>query len=327
MRKRLLSQLFRASALGAALIATGGAALPLPSYAAAPQIKVQAPGYYRFMLGDFEVTVLSDGTIDLPIDKLLHGPAAAIAAGLKKSDLSSPVETSVNAFLINTGTRLILVDTGAGALFGPTLGKLLANLRASGYGPEQVDDVLLTHIHPDHVGGLAADGRAMFPNATVHVDRRDTDFWLSKDNLDKAPADSKGFFQGAVASLSPYVPTDRLKTFDGSGEVLPGIRAESSYGHTAGHSSYIVESRGQRLILIGDLIHVGAVQLDSPQVTIAYDSDEKQAASARAKVFEETSEDGALVGAAHLSFPGIGRILSHGKAWEWLPVNYTNELH
>ncbi|MEP6503533.1 MAG: MBL fold metallo-hydrolase, partial [Betaproteobacteria bacterium] len=236
------------------------------------------------------------------------------------------LETSVNAYLVNTGTKLVLVDAGAGTLFGPTLGKLLASLQAAGYQPEQVDDIFITHMHPDHVGGLASDGKRVFPNATLHADRRDSDFWLSQANLDKAPAASKGFFQGAMASVNPYVAAGKYQPFEADGEPVPGVRTLASPGHTVGHTSYLVESKGQRLIIVGDLIHVGAVQFAEPGVTIAFDGDAKAAALSRDAVFKMAAKEGALVGAAHLQFPGLGHLRREGKAWQFVPVNYSTQL-
>lgn len=298
-------------------------AIAAPSFAAAPLAGGNAPGFFRIMLGDFEVTAISDGTVDLPMDKLLHQPPAVTTKELARSWLSAPLETSVTGYLVNTGGKLVLIDTGAGSLFGPTLGKLLANLKASGYQPEQVDEIYLTHLHPDHVGGLAANGQAAFPNAIVRADQRDTDFWLSQANLDQAPADGKGFFQGAMTSLSPYSAARHLQPFNGGAELTPGIRANAGYGHTPGHTTYLVESKGKKLLLIGDLIHVGAVQFDHPEVTIGFDSDAKTAAAARLKTFQAVAKDGTLVGASHLAFPGLGRLRSAGKAFDWVPVNYT----
>ena len=322
------SRLFHVTALTAA-IALGSAALvvaPTAASAAAPLQRTQAPGFYRTMLGDFEITALSDGTVDLDVAKLLAEPAAKTDAALAKAFVKGPLETSVNAYLVNTGTKLVLIDAGAGTLFGPTLGKLLASLKAAGYQPEQVDDVFVTHMHPDHVGGLSANGVRVFPNATLHADRRDSDFWLSQANLDKAPADSKGFFQGAMASVNPYVAAGKYQPFEADGEPVPGIRTLASYGHTAGHTSYLVESKGQQLLVVGDLIHVAAVQFADPGVTIAFDSDAKAAALSRTAVFGLAAKDDALVGAAHLQFPGMGHLRAAGKSWQWVPVNYSTEL-
>nr|5HIF_A Chain A, reconstructed lactonase ancestor, Anc1-MPH [synthetic construct]5HIF_B Chain B, reconstructed lactonase ancestor, Anc1-MPH [synthetic construct]6C2C_A Chain A, dihydrocoumarin hydrolase, AncDHCH1 [Pseudomonas sp.]6C2C_B Chain B, dihydrocoumarin hydrolase, AncDHCH1 [Pseudomonas sp.] len=293
------------------------------SMAAAPQVKTQAPGFYRMMLGDFEVTALSDGTVDLPVDKLLNQPPAKTQSALAKSFLKAPLETSVNAYLVNTGSKLVLVDTGAAGLFGPTLGKLAANLKAAGYQPEQVDEIYITHMHPDHVGGLMANEQAAFPNAVVRADQKDADFWLSQANLDKAPDDEKGFFQGAMASLNPYVKAGKFKPFSGNTDLVPGIKALASHGHTPGHTTYVVESKGQKLVLLGDLIHVAAVQFDDPSVTIQFDSDSKAAAAERKKAFADAAKGGYLIGAAHLSFPGIGHIRADGKGYRFVPVNYS----
>src|SRR5215831_7343923 len=174
--------------------------------AGAPLAKTQAPGWFRMMLGDFEVTAINDGTAALPVDKLLTGTTPdKVNAILAANHLKAPLETSVNAFLINTGSKLVLIDTGAGTLFGPTLNKFLANFKASGYSPEQVDEIYITHMHADHVGGLSADGKPVFPNAVVRAGKADADFWLSKENMEKAPEQMKRFFQGAQVSLNPYV--------------------------------------------------------------------------------------------------------------------------
>jgi glyoxylase-like metal-dependent hydrolase (beta-lactamase superfamily II) len=292
--------------------------------AGAPMVKTPAPGYYRMMLGDFEITALSDGTVALPVDQLLtNTQPGKVTAALKQSFLKAPLETSVNAYLINTGSQLVLVDTGAAGLFGPTLGQLMGNLKAAGYQPEQVDAVVITHMHADHVGGLMAGTQRAFPNATVHADQHDADFWLSQANLDKAPAESKGFFQGAMASLNPYVAAGKFKAFNGDTDLVPGIRALASRGHTPGHSTYVVESQGEKLVLWGDLMHVAAVQFAQPSVTITFDSDSKAAAAQRQKAFADAAKNGYWVAAAHLSFPGIGHLRREGKGYRFVPANYT----
>ncbi len=295
-----------------------------PAQAAAPQVKTQAPGFYRIMVGDIEVTALSDGTVGLPVSKLLSNTTAdAAEKALARSYLKDPVETSVNVYLVNTGGKLVMIDAGAAGLFGPTLGKLMTNLRAAGYTPEQVDEVYITHMHPDHVGGLASAGAMAFPNAVVRADRRDADYWLSQANLDGAPADAKGFFQGAMASLNPYVKADRFKAFDGDTALVPGVRAQFTGGHTPGHSFYVIESKGDKLVLWGDAMHVAAVQFAAPAITIAFDTDGPAAAAARAQAFADAAKQGYWVGATHLSFPGLGRLrAAEDGAYVFVPVNY-----
>ena len=308
----------------AALLAGVLLGAPL-AHAQVPMAKGQAPGWYRMMLGNFQVTALSDGTVALPVDKLLTQVAPArVQSLLARSYLKAPVETSVNAYLVHTGAKLVLIDAGAAGLFGPTLGKLLGNLKAAGYQPEQVDEIYITHMHPDHVGGLVADGKMAFPNAVVRADMREGSFWLSQENLDKAPADAKGFFQGAMASLNPYVAAGKLKPFDGETELVPGIRAIPARGHTPGHTIYAVESQGNKLVVWGDLMHVAAVQFAMPSVTIQFDTDAKAAAPQRQQNYADAAKKGYYVAVAHVSFPGIGRLRADGKGYEWLPANYVS---
>ncbi len=315
----------RAAVAAAILGLAVGLAPSQPAQAAGPQVKAQAPGFYRMMLGDFEVTVLSDGTVNLPVDQILTNTSKAkVQKALGRSFLKAPVETSVNGFLVNTGSKLVLIDTGASGLFGPTLGKLAANLKAAGYQPDQVDEVYITHMHPDHVGGLMVDGKMAFPNAVVRADKHDADFWLSQANMEKAPKEAQGFFQGAMASLNPYVSAGKFKPFDGDTELVPGVRAIATRGHTAGHAIYAVESKGEKLVLWGDLMHVAAVQFADPSVTIQFDTDSKAAMAQRKKAYADAAKGGYWVGAAHLSFPGIGHLRSEGGGYVFVPANYSS---
>lgn len=292
--------------------------------AAAPQVGTQAPGFYRMALGDFEVTALFDGAIDLDVKQLLTNvKPAQVDKLMKQSFARTPLRTSVNGYLVNTGSQLVLIDTGAAGLFGPTLGQLMANLKAAGYQPEQVDAVLITHLHPDHVGGAMAAGQRAFPNATLHVDQRDAAYWLSEAEMAKAPKEAQGFFQGAMASVKPYADAGALKTFDGNTTLVPGIQALRAYGHTPGHSVYAIESQGQKLVLWGDLMHVSAVQFAQPSVTIQFDTDSKSAMGERRNAYADAAKGGYLVAAAHLPFPGIGRLRPEAGGYRFVPIDYV----
>ena len=305
------------------LLATAVAAACLagPTWAAAPMAKTPAPGWSRVMLGQFEITPLSDGTVDLPVDKLLAQDAKKTTTALAKAHLKAPLETSDNAYLVNTGSKLVMIDSGAGSFFGPTLGRLVANMKAAGYAPEQVDEIYITHFHGDHVGGLVSNAAAVFPNATVRASKAEADHWLSKDKLDKAK--DKGPFQAAQKALDPYVKAGRFKPFEGNTELVPGVTANPTGAHTPGHTTYMVESGGQKLLLVGDLIHVAAVQMENPAVTIQFDSDQKAAAAARKTAFDAAAKGGYLIGGAHLQFPGMGYLATEGKGYRFIPVNYT----
>jgi glyoxylase-like metal-dependent hydrolase (beta-lactamase superfamily II) len=293
------------------------------AHAAAPQVKTQAPGYYRMMLGDFEVTVLNDGTLSLPASVMTNTTEAETEKALAQNFLKSPFDASVNAFLINTGAKLVLIDTGCGSLMGPTAGNLLTNLKAAGYRPEQIDEVYLTHMHPDHAGGLIAEGKLAFPNAVLRANQREADFWLNEANLEKSPAAMKDFFKGAMASVNPYIAAGKFKPFEGDTQLVPGIEVIAAPGHTPGHSIYSIESRGQKMVLWGDLVHVAAVQFREPSVTVQFDVDSQSAAMQRQRAYADAAKAGYLVGTAHLSFPGIGHLRAEGKAYVWVPVTYS----
>jgi glyoxylase-like metal-dependent hydrolase (beta-lactamase superfamily II) len=301
-----------------------GAALHASACAEAPMAKTQAPGFHRLMVGDIEVTVVSDGTIKLPVMQLLKGDPVKLRQALERGFLTETVETSVNAFLINTGSKLVMIDSGAGSLFGPTVGKLLDNLRAAGYRPEQVDEIYITHLHGDHIGGVTANGARNFPNATLRLDKREANYWLSETNMNAAPEQAKRFFQGAMISVKPYAEAHRVLAFEGNTELVPGVRAVGSYGHTPGHAIYAVESKGQRLMLWGDLMHVAAVQFEDPTVTIQFDSDSSSAMTQRQQAYDEAAKNGWMVGAAHLAFPGVGRLRANGTGYTFIPLNYSS---
>jgi glyoxylase-like metal-dependent hydrolase (beta-lactamase superfamily II) len=295
---------------------------PAPSFAVAPMAKKQAPAFYRLMLGDFEVTALSDGSNMLPTARLLRGETAKIEAALKRNFLPDVVETAHNCFLINTGSKLVLIDAGAGSLLGPNAGHLASNLRAAGYQPEQVDEIYLTHLHADHIGGLMTRDQLTFPNATVRVNKRDTDYWLSEANMEAAPADEKRFFQAAIASLTPCMRAGKLVLFDGDADLLAGVRAQAAYGHTPGHSMYMVESKSQKLLLWGDIVHVAAVQFDNPAVTIGYDVDVASAEREHWRQFADAASGGYLIGGAHIPFPGLGHVRRDDeRIYTYVPLN------
>jgi len=308
-----------------AVAAAGLSLAPGDGRAAGPLQKSQAPGYYRMMLGDVEITALSDGTFPLKVSEVITGLAPKeLDAALSRSFLSDTIEESVNGFLVNTGSKLVLIDTGAGVTFGPTVGKLLANLKAAGYRPDQVDEIYITHMHGDHIGGLILDGKAAFPNAVVRAGQKEADYWLSKAARDAAPKDEKGGFDGAMQAFQPYIAAGRFKPISGEVTLVPGIRAVPSPGHTPGHTVYLVESKGQTLMFWGDTMHVAALQFADPSLTDNYDADAAAGTAQRKKIFAQVAEERYWVAGAHLSFPGIGHLRSAGTGYTYLHANYTS---
>lgn len=299
--------------------------------ATATHAQQQAPnplaqsGYYHMKLGDFEIIALSDGTVPQELGKLLQTSPQKLNKALSLNYQTDPVEASVNAYLIKADHKLILVDAGTAELYGPSLGHLSESLKRAGYSPDQVDAVLVTHIHTDHTGGLMEGKQMVFPNATIYVSKAEADFWFSPENYKQAASGMKKYFVEAITKVGPYMNSGKVKTYTYGSELFPGITPIASPGHTPGHSFYAVESKGQKIVFWGDIIHSAAVQFPDPFITIIYDIDPKAAVTARKKAFAEAAKDGYWVAGDHLSFPGIGHVRSEkdGIGYRWIPINYS----
>jgi len=290
-----------------------------------PGVSLQAAGVYNFNVGRIQITALSDGTVPGDMHQLLRDTTDQWTDGLlQKGFVTNPVEISINVFLFKLGTRLYLVDTGSGQLFPEGFGgKLLQSLAAAGVRPEQVTDILLTHAHDDHMGGLIRNGALEFPNAIVHVARADVDFFGDRSNAAKAHY-GMNYFDDYFASLKHYVDAGKVQTFDGTTEIAPGISATVHPGHTPGSTFYTLESDGQQIVFVGDIIHVGAVQFPEPDITITYDVDRRLAAQVRKTAFAEFARDRTLIAVPHIPFPGIGHVRTSGTGYDWVPITYGN---
>ena len=294
--------------------------------AEAPQVQTQVPGYYRTQLGKFEITALYDGMIELDTKLLKNTSTVELQVLLARMFVGNPkMQTAVNAYLINTGSHLVLVDTGAAKLFGPSLGYVLQNMKASGYEPAQVDMVIITHLHADHVGGLNdADGKPLFPKAKILVAQEDGDYWLSQTVADGAPKEVQPFFKMARDSAAPYLSSGQWSTFTQGSVLVPGIRAVKANGHTPGHTAFAVESEGQKLLIWGDLVHAHAVQFARPGVSIEFDIDQKQAIATRRSIMKDMASIKSLVAGMHLPFPGLGHVRADSKGrYSWVPIEFA----
>jgi glyoxylase-like metal-dependent hydrolase (beta-lactamase superfamily II) len=294
---------------------------------AAPFAGTQMPGVYRLKVGAFEVTVLSDG--NLPFEPhLFAGDPARAQKLLERAFVPREAPTtSVNAWLVNTGDKLILVDTGASTHFGPTLGRLPHNLAAAGVGPDAVDDIVITHMHPDHVPGLvSAERKMLFKNAVVHVNSDEHAFWTSPEVYAKAPDAAKGFFDLARMAIKPYADAGKVQTYKDGAQVLPGLTAMAAPGHTIGHSMVGVSSAGSDLLIWGDIVHNAALQFPEPDRSIAYDADPATAIASRKKVFDMVATDRLLFAGAHLPFPGLGNAIKTSTGYAYVPSLYAEDL-
>lgn len=282
------------------------------------------PSSYHMQLGAIEIIAFSDGSVPQHLEQLLTNIKPGEIKKLTAQNFQIPVvEASVNAYLIKTDGKLILVDAGTADLFGPSLGYLPANMKKAGYDPEKIDAVLVTHIHTDHTGGLMEGNKMVFPNADIYVSKREADYWLSDDNYAKAPARLKPYFDQARLKILPYAKASKMKAYEYGKAIFPGIVPVATPGHTPGHSFYQVTSKGEKIMFWGDVMHSAAVQFADPEVTIIYDVDPATAAKTRKKAFREAALEGYWIAGNHLSFPGIGHIRKSGKGYRWFPINYT----
>lgn len=306
------------------------------AYASAPMVKTQ-PGFYRMMLGDFEVTALNDGVVPYTVSHMLPTATAdQIKSGLADNGLTEPVGVSYNAFLINTGSKLVLIDTGTGGKLDDVpefhgAGHLMANLRAAGYRPEQIDEIFITHQGQDHIGGLTLGKERAFPNALVRVPKSETDMLLFLDPtktaalLEKTHNDKhvSDWLQFTRELFEPYIRAGKFQTFDEDGPLVPGIRSLATHGHTKGHTSYVVESRGQTLVVMGDLVLMGALQFANPSLGSAFDANPALAAEQRQRVLTMAAANDYWLAGGHLSFPGIGHVRVDHGGYMWIPDSYS----
>lgn len=290
------------------------------------QQKKYTAGYYTIKTGEFTVTALLDGTVPVDAHKLLdYGNSKQVDQLLEESDIHNPVETSINAYLIKANDKLILVDTGAGELFkNPASGNVTESIKNAGYTPEQITDILLTHIHVDHSGGLTKGGIIQFPNAVVHLDKKEIDFWSQHEKPIKDEPLGYTSNRPAYLALKPYLEKGSVKTFEGAASLFPGISAVPYYGHTLGHCVYVIESNNEKLVFIGDLVHIGAVQFRVPLAANGFDFDKVKAAEQRKKIYEEASTEHYLIAADHIPFPGLGRLKKGDNSYDWVPVNFSS---
>jgi glyoxylase-like metal-dependent hydrolase (beta-lactamase superfamily II) len=319
------TSMFFAAALLAALASS--VAGTNPALAAAPQHHDQVPGFYRMKVGDFEVTALFDGAAQFDLNWLTAKKATM--NGVARALRGDPhlLDTCDAGFLVNTGKELILIDAGAGTWFGGgALGRLAVSLRSAGYSPEQVDRVLVTHLHSDHIGGLTTqDGMRVFPNADVFVAKAESDFWLSPEIAAKAPKEAQPFFQAAQAISAPYLKAGKWRTFSDSDALGDGIRVVFLRGHTPGHTGYELSSQGKTILFWGDTIHEQLVQLSHADVTVVFDIDHAAAAAMRKQSFPTLASEADLIAGPHMPFPGLGRLHKEANGYVWAPVIFSDQ--
>ena len=304
--------------LGAGLGAStmlGGSAL-----ARAPKLGTQTPYWHRFELGDAEVTVVSDGPLPLgdPSGTFTGVPKEEVKKMLSDNFLNPDnVVLEQNSPVVNTGDKLILFDTGMGTsqAFGPTTGRQQKSLAEAGIKASDIDAVVLSHAHIDHIGGIVgADDKPLFPNAQYYISQADFDYWTDEGKLGSP---LKDFVVHARKNLLPV--RDRLVFFKDGQEFLPGVQAMAAPGHTIGHHMFMVTSKGKSFAFLGDLTHHAVLLLERPLMEFSYDTDPKQSAQSRVKMLTMLAANKIPVMSYHFAWPGYGHVAKNGEGFRYYP--------
>ena len=295
--------------------------------AAAPLAGVQVSQNYRRKLGSYEITVLGDGYVDLPNGIWANPGAEKIDEYLANAyQPAGSIRNGVNAYLINTGKKLILIDSGAADLFGPNAGLFPGNLSDVGVKPEDIDQILITHIHPDHVAGLlTSEGGVAIPNGQIHVEGVELDYWTSSSAQSQAVDISKPWFDLARGWQKAY--DGRISTFNGETDLGDGITAFPLPGHSPGHTGFRVESEGESLLIIGDAVISAAIQFTNPEAGAIWDTSAKDSIKSRKMLFDMAAADKTAITATHIPFPSFGYVESRADgSYAYVPEEWRYGL-
>src|SRR3984957_5533880 len=305
------------------LLRAGSAAAGTAAPAHAPQAGKRAqPGFYRFKLGAIEITVVSDGMLAFPAETL-WGARAEDARGLLTSTFQTPrpVGLQINTILVDTGDKLVLIDAGCGVdKFQKTAGGWLGNLAAAGYAPGDIDMILLTHCHFDHLWGISDHKNAslVFPSAEFVASETEVAFWSAPDLPGKVSPNQ----QPLVTQANLKLASPRLRLIKAGAEVTPGVTTLDTAGHTPGHMSVHISSGSEEMLLTGDVVVDTEIGFLHPEWSFGFDLDVPLATKARIAFLDRAAADKTLVGSYHLPFPGFGHVVREGSGYRWLPADW-----
>jgi glyoxylase-like metal-dependent hydrolase (beta-lactamase superfamily II) len=321
----------RRTVLTAAPVVTlGGSALAQAQTQAPAQTSSagwQAPGFYRYKVGDIEVTAIHDGFARRPLEGFV-----------RNADLSDVQKAAADAFLpadalpipyttlaLRTGDRLVLIDTGNGDSGAPTTGRWMANFRAAGFDLAQVNTIVISHFHGDHINGLRLKvGTAVFPNAEVMAPAPEWSFWMDDSRMAQAPEGLKGTFQNVRRVFGPMAKD--VKPYEAGQEVAPGVTAVAAYGHTPGHTAFAVSSGPGKLLIVSDITNHPAFFARNPDWQAVFDMDGNQARETRRRMLDMAAAERTQVSFYHAPFPATGHVAKAGDGFEFVPVQWTPDL-
>jgi glyoxylase-like metal-dependent hydrolase (beta-lactamase superfamily II) len=308
-----------AGLIGASLVPQ----LASPALARAPKLGVSMPTHFRFALGEFEITTVLDGAVQLDGPHPIFGenqPEEVVRKFAAENLLpETRMEISFTPLIVNTGAELVLFDTGNGGTTNrrPNAGLLASRLAAAGYKPEDITIVVITHCHGDHIGGLMEDGKPAFPNARYVIGQAEYDFWTDMDRLASPVAAAADLVQKNLVPLA-----EKTSFIKPDGEVTPGIRAVDAFGHTPGHMAYHIESAGKRFLIWADLTNHWVMSLERPDWHLRFDMDKDKAVAARKRILDMAATDRIPVTGYHMPFPAVGFVMKKDGSYRWVQATY-----
>jgi glyoxylase-like metal-dependent hydrolase (beta-lactamase superfamily II) len=299
----------------------GAAAWPMPAGAATPIAKTQGPGVYRTKLGDYQLTALYDGVWYLKIDDkfVRNASGAQVDQALAGGFLPPGVlPITFTALMINTGAKLVLIDTGTAGQIADTAGSMMANLAAAGVSPKAIDTIVISHFHPDHIDGIKTkDGDKVFPNAEILVPEPEWAFWMDDANMSRAQGSVLGYFRNARRIFRDIAK--EVRQFKPGAEVAPGITSIAAYGHTPGHTAFVVASGHQSMLAMSDAVRNPWLFVRHPEWQPSFDMDGPIAVNTRMQMLDRAAADRSLVEAYHFPFPASGHIVKTASGYDFVP--------
>ncbi len=284
----------------------------------------QAPGFYRYKVGDITLTAINDGFARRPLDGFVrNAELAAVKTAMEQAFLpADALNITFTTLVVENGGKLTLIDTGNGDSGAPTSGTWMANFKAAGFDPKNVATVVFSHFHGDHINGFRLkDGTAVFPNAEVMVPAAEWAFWMDDAKMGAAPEAMKGAFAGVRRVFGPIAKD--VRQFEAGKEIMPGITAVAAYGHTPGHTAFAVTSGTGKLMIMSDVTNHPALFVRNPEWSAVFDMDGPQAAATRRKMLDMVSAERMQVAFYHAPFPATGHIAKTGNGYELVPVQWS----
>jgi glyoxylase-like metal-dependent hydrolase (beta-lactamase superfamily II) len=324
--------LFTGAAATAAVL--GSAAKPLPSQAAAPLSGKQAPGFYRYKVGSFEVTVVTDGTTNAPLSDTYVANSNKDAVGALLATDHMPRDRAIQPYtpvVVNTGGKLVAIDTGLGlGAFQQSkgaIGQYHSNLQASGIDRNAVDIVIISHFHGDHINGLVGpENKPAFPNAEVMVPAAEWTFWADDSNASRVPEPIRPTF-GNVKRVFGVVGSNKVTQYEPGKELTPGITAIASPGHTPGHVSHVVASGNDKVLVQADITAgMATLFVRNPDWQPWFDADKPLAVQTRRRIYEMAASEKMKVQGFHFPFPAVGYVEKASNGFRLIPVPWNTAI-